>query len=261
MLQPPTTTAHFEGFDLGAFNTLLKKHGAEFGIPDGFYWGEYLPNTKTYMLAGTRIYGADCSDANQLSDAEINGRRQIRAIQDMLRKYNPKTRTHLTALPSYIGVRETRHVKCLYQTSDDDALHGKHLDDAIANSSYVFEQHHQDKPGTTFRYLDGTQSYVRPGHSGTGGRWRPKTAKNPTFYQVSLRSIIPPRFPNLITAGRMLDVGLIAYSGIRVMVNMNQLGEAAGVAAHLALSQNTPIQKIAPTAVRETLKKGGSIII
>ncbi|MDR3228723.1 MAG: FAD-dependent oxidoreductase [Puniceicoccales bacterium] len=261
MLQPPTTAAHFEGFDNGAFNSLLKKHGAEFGIPDGFYWGAYLPNTQTYMLAGTRIYGADCSNAKQLSDAEINGRRQIRAMLDMLRKYNPKNRTRLTALSSYIGIRETRHVKCLFQTSDDDALYGKHFDDAIANGSYIFDQHHQDKPGITFRSLDGTQNYVRPSYPSKGGRWRPKTAQNPTFYQVSLRSIIPPRIPNLITAGRMLDAGLIAYSGIRVMVNMNQLGEAAGVAAQLSLSQNVPIQKISAAAVRDTLKKGGSAII
>ncbi len=40
-----------------------------------------------------------------------------------------------------------------------------------------------------------------------------------------------------MVAGRMLDAAIIAYSGIRVMVNMNQVGEAAGVTSYLALQQ------------------------
>jgi hypothetical protein len=45
------------------------------------------------------------------------------------------------------------------------------------------------------------------------------------------------------------------------MVNMNQLGEAAGVTSYLALNQNKPIAEVSSKEVRETLKKGGSIII
>ena len=84
---------------------------------------------------------------------------------------------------------------------------------------------------------------------------------NPTFYQVPLRSIIPPAFDNLMIAGRMLDASLVAFSGIRVMVNMNQLGEAAGVTSYLALDQNKPVREIDPQSVRKELKKGGSIVV
>ncbi|MDR1491831.1 MAG: FAD-dependent oxidoreductase, partial [Planctomycetaceae bacterium] len=148
-----------------------------------------------------------------------------------------------------------------FEANDDDALHGKRYDDAIANGSYRFDQHHQDKPGITFRYLDGTLHYsAGEGHPPKRGRWRPETKENPTFYQIPLRSIIPPKSDNVILAGRMFDAGLIAFSGMRVMVNMNQLGEAAGVASYLALNQNIPIQQVNPQKVRETLKKDGSII-
>ena len=64
-----------------------------------------------------------------------------------------------------------------------------------------------------------------------------------------------------MVAGRMLDVAIIAYSGIRVMVNMNQIGEAAGVTSYLALQQNKKIKDVSSLEVREELKKGGSIII
>ena len=113
----------------------------------------------------------------------------------------------------------------------------------------------------TFRYLDGTEVYSRPGYPDDKKRWRPVTDSNPTFYQVPLRSIIPMGFGNLILAGRMLDASMIAFSGIRVMVNMNQLGEAAGVTSYLALNQNKSIQDINAKEVRSELARGGSLII
>ncbi len=262
LLQPPTTCAHFEGWDSYEFYTLLRKHGKEFNIPDGFVWGAPLPSTDTFMLAGTRVYNVNCTIADDLTRAEIDGRRQIRAIMDMIRKYSTSPdQLGLVALPSQIGIRETRHIKCLYQVKDEDALYGKRFDDAIANGSYRLDIHHQDKPGLTFKYLDGTEVYSRPGYPEEKKRWRAETATNPTFYQVPLRSLIPPKYPNLMIAGRMLDASITAFSGIRVMVNMNQLGEAAGVTSYLALHQNKPVSQIAYQDVRNELKKGGSIVI
>jgi hypothetical protein len=261
LLQPPTTCAHFEGWDTNEFYELLKLHRDEYNIPEGFVWGATLPSTHTFMLAGTRVYGVNCAVANDLTKAEMEGRRQIRAIMDMMRKYGPSDKLGLVALPSQIGIRETRHIKCLYQVSDDDALYGNHFDDAIANGSYRLDLHHQDKPGLTFKYLDGTEVYSRPGYPEEKKRWREETKTNPTFYQVPLRSLIPPKFDNLMIAGRMVDASKISFSGIRVMVNMNQLGEAAGVTSFLALNQDKPVRKIDFTVVRNELKKGGSIII
>jgi len=86
-------------------------------------------------------------------------------------------------------------------------------------------------------------------------------ATNPTFYQVPLRSIIPQKFDNVMIAGRMLDASKMAFSGIRVMVNMNQLGEAAGVTSWLAMNQNKAVQDVNPVDVRKELAKGGSLII
>ncbi len=260
-LQPPTACAHIEGFDEEIFNSLLKQYGKEFKIPDGFVWGAKVPSTNSYMLAGTRIYGVNCAISDDLTKTEIEGRRQIRAILDMLRKYGSDQKVGLVSLPSYVGIRETRHIKCLYQISDDDALYGKNFEDAIANGSYVLDLHHQDKPGITFRYLDGTERYSRPGFPDEKKRWRKEMAVNPTFYQVPLRSIVPIKSKNLMIAGRMLDASVISFSGIRVMVNMNQLGEAAGVTSYLALNQNKPISSVNAVEVRSNLAKGGSIVI
>lgn len=260
-LQPPTMCAYIEGFDEELFNSLLKQYGKEFNIPEGFVWGAEVPSTNSYMLAGTRIYGVNCSIAENLTKTEIEGRRQIRAILDMIRKYGVNSKVGLVGLPSYVGIRETRHIDCLYKITDEDALYGKSFPDAIANGSYVLDLHHQDKPGITFRYLDGTERYSRPGYPEERGRWRKETPTNPTFYQVPLRSLIPKKTSNVIVAGRMLDASMISFSGIRVMVNMNQLGEAAGVTTYLALNQNKKIHNVSSKEVRDELKKGGSIII
>ena len=260
-LQPPTTCAYFQGWDSVRFHEILKEHGHEFDIPEGYTWGAKIPTTDTYMLAGTRIYGVNCSDADHLTNAEIEGRRQIRAMLDMVRKYGKDYKMSLVSLPSTISIRETRHIRCQYQVTDEDAMTGRIFDDAIANCSYRLDTHHQHKPGLTFKYLDGTEVYERPGYPKEVGRWREETKTNPTFYQIPLRSMVPEKYENLILAGRMLDASPIAFSGIRVMVNMNQAGEAAGVTAYLALQQDKSIQNVSSGDVRNELSRGGSIII
>jgi hypothetical protein len=268
--QPPTTCAYFEGWDSdeflgslrhGKLYSLLKEHRGEFKIPEGYAWGAKIPGTTTFLLAGTRVYGVDCADADDLTKAEIEGRRQIRAMMDMVRKYGGDFSLGLVGLPSSIAIRETRHVRCLYQISDQDAMYGRRFEDAIANCSYRLDRHHQDKPGLSFQYLDGTEVYHRVGFPREVGRWREETKENPTFYQVPLRSLIPGKYDNLILAGRMLDASPIAFSGVRVMVNMNQTGEAAGVTAYLALNQNKRIKDIPSEEVRLELTRGGSIVI
>ena len=52
-----------------------------------------------------------------------------------------------------------------------------------------------------------------------------------------------------------------AFGAVRVMVNCNQTGEAAGAAAWAALDGNTGIRNIDAARVREALARQGSIVI
>lgn len=261
ILQPPTTCAYMEGFDAEEVISLMKDHAGEFDMRYGFIWGCDLPGTHEKMISGTRVLGQDCADIHGLTNAEIEGRRQIRAVMDMVRKYG-KSKIALAGLPAYIGIRETRHIKCLYQVSDEDTMYGRHFEDAIANGSYRLDVHYQDRSGVSFRYLDGKEVYhPQDGTDAVWSRWRPAAESSPTFYQVPLRSLIPQGTDNVILAGRMLDAAPIAYSGIRVMVNMNQVGEAAGVTAALALRHGCPICKVPASEVRSVLSEGNSIMI
>ncbi len=261
----PPTTCTFVGrwtpappFDLGA---AILRHGADHGLEPGFIWGSLLPGTDVYMLAGTRVRDVDCSDAADLTRAEIEGRRQVRALLDLMAKVAPDWPVRLIDYPAAIGIRDTRHIRCGYQLRGQDVLEGVRFDDAIANGSYRVDIHHQDRPGITLQYLDGTQTYNPPGQPQELTRWREPRDVDPTFYQVPLRSLIPGRYDNLILAGRMLDADKTAFSAVRVMVNTNQMGEAAGVAAALAADTGVAITQLDPQQVRRTLAAGGSIVI
>jgi hypothetical protein len=260
---PPTTCAFIDHWPEKSFDIAgdIARHGAEFDLKPGFAWGSRLPRTDIYLLAGTRVTHVDCANGADLTRAEIEGRRQVKAIMDMLRKYRPELNLALHDFPTTIGIRDSRHIRCQHPLTGDEVLQGKRFDDAIANGSYRADTHHQDKPGITFLYLDGTREYHRPGSPAKRDRWREKTPVDPTFYQVPLRSLIPGRFDNVILAGRMLDADLIAMSAVRVMVNCNQMGEAAGVTAHLSLAQGKPIAEVSGRAVREALARGGSIVL
>ena len=211
-----------------------------------------------------RIFEADVPFAEEVEDltrAEIEGRRQVAAIMDLLHKERPELQAVLHDFPAGIGVRDTRHIKCQYQLSGADVLEGRRFPDAIANGSYRVDIHHQDKPGITFMHLDGRTVYLQPGLPAQWSRWREPATTDPTFYQVPLRSLIPGTYDNLLLAGRMLDADKTAFSAVRVMVNANQMGEAAGVAAYLALSDSVPVQHVDADAVRRELARGGSIVI
>ena len=264
--QPATTCAIFGGWGplmQRDWQTLVRQHGGEVGLPEAGGWGCFLPGgADSYMLAATRAYHVDCADAGDLTRAEMEGRRQVRAIMDLLRCYAPDIPLTLQALPARLGIRETRHIRCRHHLTGDELLHGRRFDDAIANGSYPVDIHHQDKPGVTWRFLDGREDYFRPGHSYEAGRWRPVTAENPTFYQIPYRSLLPDTdIPNLLLAGRMIDADPVAYGAIRVMVNLNQTGEAAGTAAVLALRDDCPVADVDPAKLRRTLVEHGSVIL
>lgn len=259
--QPSTTCAAFSGWETlnGVdWGGLIRDHGNEYDLPKGFAWGGPIPGSDVFMLAGTRVYD-DCSTAEGFTRAEMEGRRQIRAIHDLLRKYAPEAKPVLQSLPARIGIRETRHIRCLHQLVGDEVLYGKRFEDAIAYGSYRVDIHHNDKPGLTFQYLDGRQLYVRPGYPSEEGRWRPVTETNPTYYQIPYRTLVPQGdFGNLLVAGRCIDADTVAHGAIRVMVNMNQTGEAAGTAAALMLKHHLPAAEVSPTMLRKSMVEGGS---
>ena len=261
-LQAPTTCAKIkdlcpEGVDL---KETIKAHYQEFGMERDFGWSGDIPGLDDIrMYAETHVFGTNAADAGELTKAEIEGRRQIRAIMDIFRKYAPSENMALVGLASSIGIRETRRFEGEYQLTEEDVLWGKDFDDTIANGSYRVDVHQPVDGGFIFKDLDGKQ-FKFSFNGVEQGRWRPEIEKNPTFYQIPYRTMINRKFDNVIAAGRMISTDKGAFGAVRVMVNLNQTGEAAGVAAFLALDSNSSVCDIDVKKLQKLLVEGGSIL-
>ncbi len=260
-LQPPTTCAKIAG--LGGINMrqFYNAHRDEFAVPKDAGWNCAIPGAGPVRLhAETHVFGANVADAGQLTRAEMEGRRHIRAMMDMVRRHLPERRDGLCLLDlsSSIGTRETRRFRAEHQLTEAEVLHGVRFPDAIANGTYRVDIHFPEGGGFIFRYLDGREATQRH-DSLEWGRWRDATPTNPLFYQIPYRSMVRRDCPNLIMAGRMIDADPGAYGAIRVMILLNQTGEAAGEAAALACD-GTPTWQVDPATLRARLADGGSII-
>ena len=203
----------------------------------------------------------DCSDAATLTKAEITGRAQIREMLNVLREKDPGAKDlALIALSSTIGIRETRQLRCSYQTTVDDICNGRKFEDAIAYCSYPVDIHHQHMQ-TAYRYLDGTEEIVEVGKESRVVRWREEMDNAPKYWQLPYRSMLPKDIPNLLICGRAIDTDKGALAAARVMICLNQTGEAAGVAAYEALTSGKTVQKIDFSSMRNKMKQGGSIVL
>jgi len=268
-LQPPTTCAFVtglgevrkrnEGFRLGnvAFDAKY-----ETALRPGFLWqSQVIGVPDTTMVAGTRVHGADLSDADELTAAEIEGRRQVRLYCRTVREnFDGGEHVALAALPANIGTRETRHACCLHQLTEREVLEGTAFEDAIGYGSYRVDVHHADTGGLTFRYLDGREEVVGPGQPRRPGRWRDATDTNPTFYQIPYRCLVPRGATNVLAAGRILDADRGAFGALRVMVNCNQMGQAAGAAAYQVRDTGCGVADVDVAKLRDSLKGQGCVI-
>ncbi len=263
-VQPPTTCAKIRNFrqEGVCFADLYRRHHAEFGLPPDAGWDSHLPGIPDVaFVAQTHVFGVNACHAAELTRAEMEGRRTIRGVIDMLRKYGTRgSDTTLVQLASSIGIRETRIMEAAHCLTEEEVLNGVRFPDAIANGSYHVDIHQPDGGGFFLKFLNGSQVMVR-GDRREVGRWREQTPANPTFYQIPYRCLHHPGAPNLLFAGRMISTDQGAFGAVRVMVNLNQVGEAAGVAAVLAARDNGAVAKVDPAVLRQTLAAGGSLIL
>lgn len=215
----------------------------KYKMPEGVIWGANCCGSDTYMFAGTNIPHLDSSSQKDFTEIEIEGRRQMRAVADIVAEAG-YPRPVIEAIPSLAGIRESCHIHSLYRITAEELLCGKVFPDAAGKGTYRSDVHRRNPPGTIFRYLDGTEVLLTPCKPVCKRRWRDASLPTPQYYTWPLRSQVPVGFSNLITAGRMIDADSGAYGALRVMVNMNQSGEAAGRAAFQAMDAGKTIPEM-----------------
>lgn len=238
----------------------VRHRAEEFGYPlenASPWFFEYPAPADVMNIFGARLNGVDASDADQATAAIFEGRRRQRALLDMIRAElgtDPKA----IALAHALGVRESWHASCKHRLTSSDLLGGHVFPDAIARGTYPVDVHSPE--GTLLRHLDGKEQFVQRDGSVVVRRWREEGATAPAFYEIPYRCLVPETALNLLVAGRLLDADREAFGGVRVMVNMNQTGEAAGVAAWLSLKNDQAVASLPPETLRRHLTEGGSLL-
>jgi hypothetical protein len=222
-------------------------------------WLFDVPGTSgLWNVFGPRQNVIDAADGDQLTQALMAGRRYQRAYVDAARLAFPDTPLHVVAFAQALGVRETWHLVSRHRLSGTALLRGTSVPDTIAVGTYPVDIH--GPQGTVLRYLDGREEVVHPQGGTTWQRWRPLGSSDPAWYRIPYRSLLPPEVDNVVVAGRLIDADREAFGAVRVMVCCNQMGEAAGTAAALALRANLPLAEVPAYDLRAALNAGGSCL-
>lgn len=203
-----------------------------------------LPMISLYPSANTltvkmKVIGFDATDGQSLSEAEQQGRRQMMGLIYHLQTKGYRGRTYPTyqlawVAPS-IGIREGRRVDAEHTLSIEELMHGRSSDDAVAVGSYHMDYHW---PDVVQRAGTGLTTQVPP-------------------YHIPLEAMIPRDTDNVLVPGRCMAGEQMAMSSFRVMGTCAQTGFAAGAAASLTCSGETPIRDIDRTQLRDRLRSDG----
>jgi hypothetical protein len=185
----------------------------------------------------TRVPNVDATDPFALTEAEIEGRRQAHEYARFLIGEHPGfEEAFLAFTASYIGVRETRRLIGEYILNGEDVVGGRKFDDATVCCSAPIEDH----------------------HAGEDVRW--KYVEGDGYYQIPYRALLPREVDNLIVAGRCLSSTHEAQASARNSAQCMAMGEAAGVAATLALTHTTKPREVENQQLRDGLLAQGVLL-
>jgi hypothetical protein len=185
---------------------------------------------EVISINGTRISGFNGCDSYSLSQADIEGRRQVRFVVEFLNKYVAGfEKAGIIKTAAQVGVRETRRIAGQYILTEDDVLQCRHFPDEIAMSAYPIDVHKSNANGFDYHDLPHGKCYGIP-------------------YRCLLSSL-----DNLIVAGRTISATHNAAGSTRVMPVCMSTGEAAGTAAAISCRDNAILNKINITLLQKKL--------
>ncbi len=197
--------------------------------------GEVIVNT-------TRVRGLNSTNPWELTEAEIEGRRQVRNLQKFL---NEKVRgfEHAVLLstgPS-IGIRGSRQIKGQYTLTLEDIVTARKFQDVVAHGGYPVDVHHPDGKGEVVKEED--------------------NVKRGTMYSVPYRCLVNNQITNLITVGRCISATFEAQGAIRTTPIAGAIAQAGGVAAFLAAHNNLATKDIEITKLQSILIREGAFLV
>ncbi|MCX7008669.1 MAG: FAD-dependent oxidoreductase [Kiritimatiellaeota bacterium] len=216
-------------------------------FPDGRTWNQFckdanaageLPPTvgmvRTYsslrsderVINATQINRVDGTKVKDLTQAELEGRKQVQLVMEFLKKHAPGFMdAYVSAMPAMVGVRETRRIRGVETLVVDDLFAGRKWPSAIVReASFPIDIHNPDGIGQA-------QGVSEKSPLGKDPKVKP--------YDIPYGCLVPRSVNGLLVAGRCISGSHEALASYRVQVIALATGLAAGVgaaeAAHLGL--------------------------
>lgn len=277
VLQPPTVMYTLENVDTAALFDHIEKHPGEMTYSASIdhrpgYDAAYFRADPNYVFVGlsetfarlraegkcpverntlifinstkpgevfvnsTRLLGTDATDLSDLTRAELDGQLQTAALTEMLRAHVPGfANCFISSIAPTLGVRETRRFKGVCELTGDMLLDGVIGEDAIALGAYKIDIHSGTDRNTVF-----------------------KTVQRP--FGIPYGCLLSAEVENLMLAGRCISTDAAALASVRVMPQCMSMGQAAGLAASMALEEGVLPREVDVARLREALLAQGAVL-
>jgi hypothetical protein len=196
----------------------------------------YLESDDVVHFNSTRIVRHDATDGLSLSGAEQVGRQQLREYLFWLRNRVPGfEKCRLMSMAVNIGVRESRRIRGLAYLTRQAFSERSKFPDAIARCNYAIDIHSPLGAGTELEHLPLSD-----------------------YYEIPYGCIVPGDIDNLTVGGRPISVDVAIHSSMRIMPVACSVGQAAGIAAALAVQCEKAPSMLDGCLVRQALIDAGA---
>lgn len=215
------------------------KEAGEVTIPRENVLLSPMPVKGQWAFNTTRVIGKDGTRIRDISEAMIEGRRQVREVASFLQKrVSGFAEARVSTTASHIGVRETRRVSCDYTITGEDITSGTHFPDAISRGNWYVDIHNPTGEGTEIQ--------------------APPDGK---YYEIPYRSIRAQGVRNLLIASRCIDCTHEAHAAIRITPQIVAIGQGAGTAAALCVEGKLKNSRdLDPEVLRRRLRENGAFV-
>lgn len=223
----------------GAYSIIRKaREAGEFPVDRDMVLCFETNNPGEYILNMSRIIKRSAVDSFDLTEAEIEGRKQAHIIVKFMRKYIPGFENALiVSTGPCIGVRESRKINGAYKLTASDLLQNKMFEDAIAMGGYPIDIHSPDGGTMEHHYL-----------------------KKGSWYSIPYRCLYTNELDNLLVTGRCMSATHEACAAVRVTPILMAVSQGAGTAAALAVREGTGVAAIDTEQLREILRAQGAFL-
>lgn len=216
---------------------------AEKGIKSGrlhedlhkIYWFPGF-HRNTILFNSVHIKNVDGTKPPDVAKASIEARKRVRQLASYFKEEIPGfEKSHVETMGPAVGVRETRRFEGLYKLTKEDIFAGN-------------------------KFLDGVvccDNAVDDVYRGTNESIHTSLIENGVYYRVPFRCMVPNNLENLLFAGRCISADSTALASMRGMSTSMGLGQAAGIAAAMSISNDQQIQNIDREELIQDLKKQG----